>query len=272
MTEMHTITVPGLQAVDTLDVLQAASEPASVLAMITHVEGRFYRPVGTMMAVLANGTSVGQLSGGCIEGDVRLRARDVLAAGHALSFRYGRNSPFVDLRLPCGSGIDVTLLPRPDPAAITAALTTLADRRPAVLSLGRLPCVEITPRLRVVVYGTGSEVSAFVRLADAAGIDTVIAGPRDRPAIDAFTAVLLLFHDHEVETHILADMLHGPAFWIGAQGSTLAHANRLAALRALYIPEADLARVKGSIGLIKRARDPHTMAISVLAEIVAHRP
>lgn len=272
MTEMHILPISSLQAVDTTDVLQAALESAAVLAMITNIEGRFYRPVGTMMALLADGTSVGQLSGGCVERDVRLRARDALTTRQVLTFRYGRGSPFIDLQLPCGSGIDVTLLPNPDPAPIVMALTTLAERRAAVLSLDHLPCVKIKPRIRVVVYGTGAEVSAFVRLTEAAGINTMIADPCDRPTIDPFTAVLLLFHDHDVETRILADMVYSSAFWIGAQGSALAHANRLEALRALDIAEADLAGVKGPIGLIKRARDPHTLAISALAEIVSHQP
>lgn len=90
--------------------------------------------------------------------------------------------------------------------------------------------------------------------------------------LDAYSAVLLLFHDHHREIAILRAALETPAFWIGAQGSRTVHARRQQDLRALGLGPAQLARLRGPIGLIPDARDPVTLAISVLAEITAAQP
>jgi xanthine dehydrogenase accessory factor len=44
------------------------------------------------------------------------------------------------------------------------------------------------------------------------------------------------------------------------------HEARLTALRDLGLSEAQLSRVHGPVGLIPSARDPGTLAVSVLAE------
>ena len=44
---------------------------------------------------------------------------------------------------------------------------------------------------------------------------------------------------------------------------------RRAALSALGVPQQDMARLRGTIGVIRSARDPKVLALSVLAEIVA---
>jgi xanthine/CO dehydrogenase XdhC/CoxF family maturation factor len=48
-----------------------------------------------------------------------------LAGGAPVALRYGRGSPFGDIQLPCGGGLDILLVPRPDPAVMAALL----DRR-----------------------------------------------------------------------------------------------------------------------------------------------
>lgn len=151
------------------------------------------------------------------------------------------------------------------------------------------------PQLQILAVGKGSEVSTFARLCHLAPFPTRIISPDEEtlkqardcgcrtthivsanlPAnhsIDADTAVVLFFHDHEWEPPILADILKTDAFYIGAQGSQLARKNRDVELASLGIKHSDIARVKGPVGLIPSARDPKTLAISVLAEVLSeHR-
>jgi xanthine dehydrogenase accessory factor len=49
------------------------------------------------------------------------------------------------------------------------------------------------------------------------------------------------------------------------------HRERCERLRGMGVPEAHIARIKGPIGLIDRAREPGMLALSVLAEIGAAR-
>jgi len=87
-------------------------------------------------------------------------------------------------------------------------------------------------------------------------------------AADPWTAVLLLFHDHEWEHALLEWALSTPAFYIGAQGGAPARIERLTRLRAGGLGDEQLERINSPVGLIPRARDPQVLALSVLAEVV----
>nr|WP_305888946.1 XdhC family protein [Parvularcula maris] len=151
----------------------------------------------------------------------------------------------------------------------------------------------MVPPLRLVVIGKGEEAEAFCRLALGGGYDVLIYSP-DAPLlgrlagegvigaknlsvpgrmpdmpVDAQTASALFFHDHEWEPAALRKLLGSPAFWVGAQGSSRAAEARKEALRALGTEEKEISRLRGRIGLIPSARDPQTLAVSVLADIVA---
>jgi len=87
--------------------------------------------------------------------------------------------------------------------------------------------------------------------------------------IDPLTAVALMFHDHEWETRLLADVLASPAFYVGALGSTRAHGRRIEALRAAGCGRDALERIRAPIGMVHRLRDPNLLAASVIAEVAA---
>ncbi|MFB1026247.1 MAG: XdhC family protein, partial [Octadecabacter sp.] len=52
-------------------------------------------------------------------------------------------------------------------------------------------------------------------------------------------------------------------------GSQRARDTRFAALRKMHVTSDDLIRLRGPIGMIASARDPRTLAISVLAEVIS---
>lgn len=275
--------------------------PGAVLAVLTGVEGPHYRRPGTIMAFLPDGRRIGQITSGCIEGDLAIHAAKAALDGRTRRLRYGEGSPFVDLRLPCGGGIDIALVPLADVAAVRQALALRAARRPARLLIdmrraaatltetGTAPdgCIvlPLRPPMRIEVAGTGIEAATFAALAHAADYPVRLLSPdegtrhaaqargvRAQPlgplATDAWTAVVLFFHDHEIEPPIIAEALSGSAFYIGAQGSLRAHTARRAALAELGVPQDAMSRLRGPIGVIRSARDPKVLALSVLAEIV----
>jgi xanthine dehydrogenase accessory factor len=87
------------------------------------------RGVGAQM-VVSDTDSWGFVSGGCIEGDVTLHARQTLSDGETRRLVYGRGSPWIDTRLPCGGRLDL-LVERvePDDAAVIDFAAAYADRR-----------------------------------------------------------------------------------------------------------------------------------------------
>jgi molybdenum cofactor cytidylyltransferase len=65
--------------------------------------------------------------------------------------------------------------------------------------------------------------------------------------------------------------LRSPASYIGALGSHRTHARRLARLMAQGFSAAELAKIRGPVGLAIGARTPGEIATAILAELVQHR-
>lgn len=151
-----------------------------------------------------------------------------------------------------------------------------------------------SPPTRLCLAGRGPELEAVARLALASRYEVVAATPdreterrlRDLPIEiqrlgsasegaqlpdDPWTATVLLFHEREWEEPILAATLNGPGFYLGALGSNRTHALRRERLLAAGHPLAAVNRIIGPIGTIPAAKDPETLAISLLAEIATYR-
>lgn len=82
------------------------------LATVVSTAGSAPRPVGSMMAVAADGRVAGSLSGGCVEGAVHALALEVIESGNAElhSFGYADADAFAT-GLTCGGRIEVFIEP-----------------------------------------------------------------------------------------------------------------------------------------------------------------
>lgn len=89
--------------------------------------------------------------------------------------------------------------------------------------------------------------------------------------VDSRTVIAVLTHDPKFDVPLLEAALKTDAAYIGAMGSRRTHEDRLARLREEGVSEDDLARVASPIGLDIGARTPEETAVSIAAEIVAHR-
>lgn len=282
------------------------------LLTLVRVEGSSARAIGSHLAVSATGAYAGSFSGGCVEAAIVAEARRVMEAGTSEILRFGAGSPFIDIRLPCGGGIDILVTPQPAIAAVAKIVERLEGRVPVALRIHREDGLELTdrvsaepaawigsrfhvrhdPPLRIVVAGHGEEPVALARQALAYGADVFALTPDEATATtiqsldveteilkvagrspdldcDERTALVLLFHDHDWEEALLMEALNYPCLYIGAMGSRMTHERRLRMLADRGVPASQRARVHGPIGLIPASRDPDTLALSVLAEIVA---
>ena len=117
-----------------------ARDAAVVLATVVRTEGSTYRRAGARMLVTADGRTVGAVSGGCLEADLALRARDALAGGAPALVTYDTRADedlVWGLGLGCNGRVDVLLEPLAGDR-LTAAATLYARcrdlDRPAVLA------------------------------------------------------------------------------------------------------------------------------------------
>lgn len=89
-----------------------ACQPAGALATLVYVEGSSYRGVGARALALPDGSTVGLISGGCLEGDLLERAGEVLADGRPRTVRYDSTAPedaLLGLGLGCNGVVEVLL-------------------------------------------------------------------------------------------------------------------------------------------------------------------
>jgi xanthine dehydrogenase accessory factor len=284
---------------------------ATGLVTLTGIEKGSSRGIGSQMAVAEDGRYAGSFSGGCIEAAVVAEALATLGEKQARFVRFGIDSRYIDIRLPCGGGVDLLFNPRPDRAAIESVVARLDAREPAVLRIsesGVAPVVadpegkgsgwyadafevHYLPALRIVAIGQGEDLGALARLADRFGADVTAITPdqlvldlvsvegietielvsrTSLPTIrsDPWTAIVFLFHDHDWEEALLPAALRLPAFYFGAVGSRRTQQTRLAMLEASGVPQELRRALRGPVGLIPATRDPATLALSILAEIV----
>jgi len=146
--------------------------------------------------------------------------------------------------------------------------------------------------IRFLVFGKGPEATTFAALVNSAGYPILLLSPDTETlqsgesvgcpthhmttkrfpkdvSVDQHTAIVLFFHDHDWEPLILHRALETDAFYIGSQGSQRARDARVATLQEMGVSASDIIRLRGPVGLIPSARDAGTLAVSVLAEILA---
>lgn len=98
------------------------------------------------------------------------------------------------------------------------------------------------------------------RLLDRIGADL---GPRD--------AVCVLTHDAKFDVPAIVGALPTRVGYLGAMGSRTTHEKRVDRLRAEGITDDELDRIRAPIGLDIGGRTPEETAVSIVAEIIAHR-
>lgn len=148
------------------------------------------------------------------------------------------------------------------------------------------------PKPRLLLLGSGPTVPALATVAASTGLDTDVWSPdeftRTRlrelglpcgasgelsedafARIDFATAVVLIFHDHDIEPPLLAKLLRHDCFYIGALGSRAVHRQRLDALAEIGCSTEELARLRAPIGLIQGAKSKATLAVGILAQILS---
>jgi xanthine dehydrogenase accessory factor len=283
----------------------------TALVTLLHIDGSSPRPRGSQLGVADDGRCIGMITGGCAEKAIVAEALQCLERGENKIVRYGDGSPYVDVVLPCGSGIDLFIETRYSDLIIrdvyqrqqrresvwmaidrSSLASRLLDHPDDALETESVNCYE--PDYRLVVFGEGTNLVSFCAVAQASGLTISAYSPDqasidllfktgieghhihrqsqfDSLAIDAFTGIVTLFHEHEWESTILQTALNSDADYIGALGSRTTHARRLQMLATQPATKRSADCIHGPIGLDIGATNPAEIAIAILSEITAHR-
>ena len=183
-----------------------------------------------------------------------------------------------------------------DDGAIAAARQALADDESGPFDSGgkRLFVHVQNPAPRLILVGAVHISQALAPMAALAGYAVMVIDPRRafatdarfpdvalsgdwpdeamaRLSLDRRTAVVTLTHDPKLDDPALRVALKSDVFYIGALGSKKTHAARLQRLRQAGFGDADCARIHGPVGFAIGAKSPAEIAVSILAEITAHR-
>ncbi|MCC7152651.1 MAG: XdhC family protein [Rubrivivax sp.] len=89
--------------------------------------------------------------------------------------------------------------------------------------------------------------------------------------LDANSAVVAVTHDPKLDDLALMEALRTPAFYVGALGSRRNNELRRARLLQFDLTPAEIARMRGPVGLRLGGLTPPEMALSIMAEMTAMR-
>ena len=295
-------------AVDILAAAVALIKDGQRCALVASlsIEGGAAREVGSLAVIAQSGVMTGYLSNGCIDRDIMLQGLDAIETGQVKSIRYGTGSPFIDLVLPCGGALELVIDPEPHLATLQRALDSLMARRIAKLAFSPIEglltseagptCFRYYPKVALVLAGRGAILRTTAKLAAQMDFDLHIASPEDSDLddiaalgpksiqpmtrsdanldipIDQYTAVLLLFHDHDWELNLLMTAAKLRPFFLGAMGSRKTHQIRLERLRENGLATDICETIHGPIGLVPSLRSASQIAISALAEVISKMP
>ncbi len=204
----HVARAPSWPAMKELQaILQALLSPAAgaaVLATLATVEGSSYRRPGARLLLTTDGRRLGSMSGGCLEEDILVRARNVLVSGTTETVIYdttSENDLVWGVGLGCHGVVRVVIekLP-PRPLWAVALAENFATRRPTLLAVGhtapdpahlgtRLASGpadtetgtffdRIRPPTTLAIFGAGDDAQPLARLADELGWQVTVADPR----------------------------------------------------------------------------------------------
>lgn len=176
-----------------------------VMGTVTRTWGSAPRPIGSVVAVRDDGSIAGSVSGGCIEDDLIIKARqgELPTQSPALT-RYGVSAEEANrFGLPCGGTLELVLEPVTPATRLDELLADLDAgkrvRRELDIASGQVThapakgedAFEITdsrlisthgPSWRLLVIGAGQMTQYLAQMARALDYDVVICDPREEYA------------------------------------------------------------------------------------------
>jgi xanthine dehydrogenase accessory factor len=238
---------------------------AVAVVTVVRAQGSTPQRVGARMLVFEDGHTVGTIGGGCYEQDACGKARLALETGRPVLAHYDLNDDFAEEQgLICGGQMDVFIEPvAPTPrvcivgaghvgyhtaqlAANVGFRVVVVDDRASFADAARFPTAE-----RVDV----ADIPEWLRTSD--------LGPRDY--------LVIVTRGHREDLDAMRAALGRETAYLGLIGSRAKIARLYARLGEDGLDAARLSHVHAPIGLDLGAVSPEEIAVSIVAELIAHR-
>lgn len=290
-------------------VSELRQHPRVALGIISSVRGSSPQKKGAKALFLPDDRMVGTLGGGCLEAEIRRRARQALATGEPATFELTLDHDFGwDDGLICGGTVHGLILPR---AAEARPIWSALAARDQTRSWGVRGDFSITwaddagpwlyretvsPPLALWMAGSGHIAQAVAPLAITLDFDVTVFDDRPELANHDFfpaeahlrvgqwgelletplpapaTLGLIVTRGHQHDANVLAEWIHKPFLFLGMIGSRRkARMIREGFIRKKIATADELSRVACPVGLPIGAIGVHEIAISILAQYVEKR-
>ena len=278
----------------------AAAGESVVLATVVGVIGSSYGGVGTRMVIRVDGSTVGLVSGGCLESDLCAHALEVHSTGRERLVTYDTRADddaVWGLGLGCNGLIEVLLQPLSPEQAIASADTlwaALTAEEPSVISTQFADEV-VTPAVRLIVCGSGPDAAPVCRLARALGWLVSLVDHRaiteahaqrfpgiavvECPDPEALatvaplgrrTAAVVMSHNFGGDTEYVRALLAAKVAYIGVLGPRARTERMLADLATRGdSPPDNSDALFGPVGLDLGGQGPEAIALAIIAEVSA---
>lgn len=249
-----------------------------VLATVVRTERSVPRRPGTKMLVFGDGRMVGTVGGGEMEARVRAESAEALTDRRPRMLTYDLVDPSQGDPGVCGGRAEIYLEPHMPPPLLLVVGAGHVGRAVAELAhwLG----------FRVVVWDDRPDAIEDLLaapgpdpMATASGPITELltetltggrAGPADR-SLEHDASVVLVTRNVALDVELLPPILATGVGYVGLMGSKRRWGTTRAQLAEAGVAEADLERVTTPVGIEIEAETPEEIALSILAQVVAHR-
>ncbi len=253
----------NLRIVTELLAAQQAGEPV-VLATIIKARGSVPRHSGSKMLVYGDGRISGSVGGGEMESRVVQEALLALKDGRTRLLPYALVAPDRGDPGVCGGEVEVYLEPYSPQA--TLLVVGCGHVGQAVAELGHF----LGYRVVVTDDREGLANPDVIPNADVY-LPGSFADALAQSPINASTFIVLVTRNVLVDRDIVPLIIHSPAAYIGALGSSRRWAETKRLLLEDGLTAEDFERIHAPIGLEIEAETPQEIAVSIMAEIIKLR-
>ncbi|HZN56574.1 MAG TPA: XdhC/CoxI family protein [Planctomycetota bacterium] len=241
-----------------------ASGRRGALATVIGSRGSTPGKEGAKMLIRDDGTTVGTIGGGCTEAEVWALARDVMDKDRPLrqSFKLTPGAA-AEEGLACGGIVEIFIEPLGSPIVWIFGAG----------HIGRM----LTPLLKLAGFNTRviddrEQFANRTLFPDAAEvIVTPFETCFEQLAITPSCSIVIVTRGHKYDQLVLSKAVRSRAAFVGLIGSRSKIVRIFRVLRNEGVSEERLRAVKAPIGLDIGARSPEEIAISIAAQLIAHR-
>lgn len=271
-----------------------------VLAVVFETKGSTYSKAGAHMLINENGVFRGMLSGGCLEGDLAIRAQQVLESMRPKVVKYdlAGDDELWGLGIGCDGMMRVALQPLSpgdDYAPFAEIAAILRGREPGQVSI-RVPGAEpgeivlpVVPPPQVLILGAGLDAQPVLEIASGLGWRCTVVDHRPAyfeagdfsqatathclPAeqlaakldLAQFKMAVVMSHHLDSDRSYLRQLAATDMLYVGLLGPAARRERLLAELGELAAGLEP--RLHGPAGIDIGGRGPEAIALSIVAEM-----